>query len=79
VQLHDIGGWVVLVTAYGIERVMSPLEGGNVAPMKEAFPGVLTGGLVMAAGEVSLLVGQDNLNLFPSEWRRVSNAALYIS
>jgi hypothetical protein len=36
-------------------------------------------GLVAAAGEVSLLMGQDNLSLFPSERKRIGNAALYMS
>jgi hypothetical protein len=40
VPLVDTGGRVVLVTAYGIERIMSPLEGGDMAPMKVAFPEV---------------------------------------
>ncbi len=30
-------------------------------------------------GKVSLLMGQDNLSLFPTEWRRVGNATLYMS
>jgi hypothetical protein len=47
--------------------------------MREAFPEVPTGGLVSASGEVSLLIGQDNLSLFPTERRRVGNAALYMS
>ncbi len=47
--------------------------------MREAFPEVPTGGLVSASGEVSLLMGQDNLSLFPTERRRVGNAALYMS
>jgi hypothetical protein len=74
VPLEDIGGRVILVNTYGIERIMSPLEGGDMVPMEEAFPEVLTGGLVTAAKEVSLLMGQDNLNLFPTERKRVGNA-----
>jgi hypothetical protein len=58
---------------------MPPLEEGDLASMKAAFPEVPAGGLVMAAGEVSLLVGQDNLNLFSAEVRRVGGAALYVS
>jgi hypothetical protein len=34
--------------------------------------------LVAAAGEVSLLVGQDNLRMFPTERRRVGDAALFV-
>ncbi len=47
--------------------------------MRETFTEVPTGGLVPASGEVSLLMGQDNLSLFPAERRRVGNAALYMS
>jgi hypothetical protein len=47
--------------------------------MREAFPEVPAGGLVSTSGEVSLLMGQDNLSLFPTERRRVGNAALYMS
>jgi hypothetical protein len=70
---------VVLVTAYGIKRIMSPLEGGDMVPMKEAILEVPTGGLVTAAGEMRPARGADNLNLFPSEQRRVGNASLYMS
>jgi hypothetical protein len=58
---------------------MSPLGGGDITLMREAFPEVPTGGLVPAAGEVSLLMGQDNLSLFPIERRRVGDAVLYMS
>ncbi len=79
VPLIDIGGRVVLVTNYGIERIMGPLEEGNLAPMRATFPEVPAGRLTAAAREVSLLVGQDNLGLFPSEWKRIGNAALFRS
>jgi hypothetical protein len=68
-----------MVTAYGIEHILSPLGGGDMVQMREAFPEVPAGGLVAAAGEVSLLMGQDNLSLFPSERKRIGNAALYMS
>ncbi len=77
VPLLDIGGRVVTLLAFGIENIMPPLKEGDLASMKAAFPEVPTGGLVTAAGEVSLLVGQDNLSLFPVEKRRVGGAALY--
>jgi hypothetical protein len=77
VPLLDIGGRVVTLLAFGIESIMPPLKEGNLASMKAAFPEVPTDGLVTAAGEVSLLVGQDNLSLFPAEKRRVGSAALY--
>jgi hypothetical protein len=77
VPLIDIGGRVVKMDAFGVENITSPLEGGDLAAMKAAFPEVPAGGLVAAAGEVSLLVGQDNYRLFPTERRRVGDAALY--
>jgi hypothetical protein len=49
------------VTAYGVDVIMSPLVGGDAALMRETFPEVPAGGLVSASGEVSLLMGQDNL------------------
>jgi hypothetical protein len=79
VPLIDTGGRVITVTAYGIESIMSPLGRGDITLMREAFPEVPAGGLVTAAGEVSLLMGQDNLSLFPTARRRVGNAALYMS
>jgi hypothetical protein len=77
VPLLDIGGRVVTLLAFGIENIMSPSQEGDLASMKAAFPEVPPGGLVTAGGEVSLLVGQDNLSLFPVEKRRVGDAALY--
>jgi hypothetical protein len=79
VPLVDTGGRVITVTAYGVDNIMSPLAGGDVTLMREAFPEVPAGGLVSTSGEVSLLMGQDNLSLFPTERRRVGNAALYMS
>jgi hypothetical protein len=58
VPLVNTGGRVILVTAYGIEHIKSPLGGGDMTLMKEPFPEVPTGGLVTAAGEVSLLMGR---------------------
>jgi len=79
VPLVDTGGRVITVTAYGVDNIMSPLGGGDITLMREAFPEVPTDGLVSASGEVSLLMGQDNLNLFPTKRRRVGNGALYMS
>jgi hypothetical protein len=79
VPLVDTGGRVITVTAYGVDNIMSPLGGGDIKLMREAFPEVPTSGLVPASGEVSLLMGQDNLSLFPTERQRVGNAALYMS
>jgi hypothetical protein len=74
VLLLDIGGRVILPIAYGIEDIMFPLEGGQPGVHEGSVPG---GTNRWAAGEVSLLMGQDNLSLFPSEKRRVGDAALY--
>jgi hypothetical protein len=79
VPLVDTGGRAITVTAYGVDFIMSPLVGGDIMLMRETFPEVPAGGLVSASGEVSLLMGQDNLSLFPTERRRVGNAALYMS
>ena len=70
VPLLDIGRRVVTINAFDVENIMPPLEEGDLASMKAAFPEVPAGGLVAAAGEVSLLVGQDNLSMFPAERRR---------
>jgi hypothetical protein len=79
VLLFDTGGRVITVTAYGVDNIMSPLAVGDVTLMRETFPEVPAGGLVSTSGEVSLLMGQNNLSLFPTERRRVGNAALYMS
>jgi hypothetical protein len=79
VPLIDTGGRAITVTAYGVDNIMSPLGGGDITLMREVFPEVPSGGLVPAVGVVSMLMGQDNLSLFPTERRRVGNAALYMS
>jgi hypothetical protein len=79
VPLVNTGGRAIAVTTYGVDVIMSPLVGGDVMLMREMFPEVPAGGLVSASGEVSLLMGQDNLSLFPVERRRAGNAALYMS
>ncbi len=79
VPLIDTGKRTVTIDAFCVENIMPPLEEGDLASMKAAFPEVPAGGLVTAAGEVSLLVGQDNHSLFPTERRRVGGAALYVS
>jgi hypothetical protein len=71
VPLVDTGGRTIVVTAYGVDVIMSPLVGGDATLMRETFPEVPAGGLVSASGEVSLLMGQENLSLFPAERRRV--------
>ncbi len=57
VPLVDTGGRTIVVTAYGVDVIMSPLMGGDAALMRETFPEVPEGGLVSASGEVSLLMG----------------------
>ncbi len=75
VPLVDTGGRAIAVTTYGEDDIMSSLVGGDIKLMRETFPEVPAGGLVSASGEVSLLMGQDNLSLYPAERRRVGNAA----
>ncbi len=79
VPLVDTGGRAIAVTAYGVDIIMSLLMGGDITLMRETFPEVPAGGLVSASGEVSLLMGQDNLSLFPTERRRVGNRAVHES
>jgi hypothetical protein len=78
-KVVDSGGRTITVTAYGVDVIMSSLVGGDVALMRETFPEVPADGLISTSGEVSLLMGQDNLSLFPTERQRVGNAALYTS
>ncbi len=47
--------------------------------LRQAFPEVPEGGLEGASGRVSLLIGQDNLRLFPVEIRRSGGMALFKS
>ncbi len=44
VPLVDTGGRVIMVTAYGIKHIMSPLGGGDMVQMREAFPEMPAGG-----------------------------------
>jgi hypothetical protein len=67
------------MTVYAMEHIMDSMEEGDPAPMTAAFPEVPADGLVWARGEVSLLIGQDNLGLFPAERRRMGNVALHHS
>jgi hypothetical protein len=45
IPLVDTGGRTIIVTAYGVDVIMSPLMGGDAALMKETFPEVPAGGL----------------------------------
>ncbi len=79
VPLVDTGGRTVEVAAYGMGRIMDPLEAVDPLLMRAVFPEAPTGGIEAASGKVDLLMGHDNLRLFPVEHRRVEDAALHRS
>jgi hypothetical protein len=79
VPLVNTRGRTVEVAAYGKDHIMAPLEAVSPAWMRAAFPEAPTRGLEAACGRVDLLIGQDNLRLFPVEYKRVENAALHRS
>ncbi len=79
VPLVDTGGRTVEVAAYGMGHIMDPLEAVDPQLMRAVFPEAPTGGIEAASGKVDLLMGQDNLRLFPAEHRRVEDAALHRS
>jgi hypothetical protein len=79
ILLVDTGGRTVEVAAYGISHIMDPLETIEPEMIKAVFPEVPTGGMEAASGSVDLLMGHDNLRLFPVEHRRVEDAALHRS
>jgi hypothetical protein len=79
VPLVDTGGRTVEVAAYGMGHIMDPLEKVDLRLMRAVFPEAPTGGIEATGGRVDLLMGQDNLRLFPVEDRRVEDAALYRS
>jgi hypothetical protein len=60
------GQKVELVT-HGLETIASNLDTIDPQILRQAFPEVPEGGLEGASGRVSLLIGQDNLRLFPVE------------
>jgi hypothetical protein len=79
VPLVDTVGRTVEVVAYGMNHSMAPLETVDPMLMRAAFPEAPFGGLEAASGKVDLLIGQDNLRLFPVEHRRAEDAALHRS
>jgi hypothetical protein len=76
IPLVDTGGRTVEVAAYGMGHIMDPLETIDPVLMRAVFPEAPTGGIEAASGGVDLLMGQDNLRLFPVEQRRVEDAML---
>ncbi len=67
------------VAAYGMDHIMAPLEAVDPTWMRAVFPEAPTGGLEAASRRVDLLIGQDNIRVFPVEYKRVENAALHWS
>ncbi len=65
--------------AHGLETIASNLDAIDPRVLRQAFPEVPEGGLEGASGRVSLLIGQDNLRLFPREVRRAGGMALFQS
>jgi len=79
IPLVDTGGRTVEVAAYGMGHIMDPLETIDPRQMRAVFPEAPTGGIEAAGGGVNLLMGHDNLRLFPVEQRRVEDAMLHRS
>jgi hypothetical protein len=69
----------VELVAHGLETIASNLDAIDPRVLRQAFPEVPEGGLEAASGRVSLLIGQDNLRLFPTEVRRAGGMALFKS
>jgi hypothetical protein len=72
-------GQKVELIAHGLETIASNLDAIYPRVLRRAFPEVPEGGLEGASGRVSLLIGQDNLCLFPVETRRSGGMALFKS
>jgi hypothetical protein len=79
VTLMRTVGQIVELTAHGLETIASNLDAIDPWVLRQAFPEVPEGGLEGASGRVSLLIGQDNLRLFPMEVRRAGGMALFKS
>jgi hypothetical protein len=77
--LVDTGGQKVEVAAYGMGHIMDLLEGVDPLLMRAVFLEAQTRGIEVASGKVDLLMGHDNLRLFPVEHRRVEDPALHRS
>ncbi len=67
------------LVAHELESIASNLDAIDPRVLRQAFPEVPKNGLEGASGKVSLLVGQDNLCLFPVEARRSGGMALFRS
>jgi hypothetical protein len=79
VTLTRTDGQIVELVAHGLETIASNLDAIDPRVLRQAFPEVPEGGLEGASGRVSLLIGQDNLRLFPTEVRRSGGMALFKS
>ncbi len=79
VTLTRTDGQIVELVAHGLESIASNLDAIDPRILRQAFPEVPDGGLEGASGLVSLLIGQDNLRLFPVEVRRAGGMALFKS
>jgi hypothetical protein len=79
VTLTRTDGQKVDLIAHGLETIASNLDAIDPRILRQAFPEVPKGGLEGASGRVSLLIGQDNLRLFPVEARRSGGMALFKS
>jgi hypothetical protein len=77
VTLTRTDGQTVELVAHGLETIASNLDAIDPRILRQAFPEVPEGGLEGASGRVSLLIGQDNLRLFPVEVRRAGGMALF--
>ncbi len=79
ITLTRTDGQKVDLIAHGLETIASNLDAIDPRILRQAFPEVPEGGLEGASGRVSLLIGQDNLRLFPVEVRRSGGMALFKS
>jgi hypothetical protein len=79
VTLARTDGQIVELISHGLETIASNLDAIDPRILRQAFPEVPEGGLEGASGRVSLLIGQDNLRLFPVEVRRAGGMALFKS
>ncbi len=79
VTLTRTDGQTVELVAHGLETIASNQDAIDPQILRQAFPEVPEGGLEGASGRVSLLIGQDNLRLFPVEVRRAGGMALFKS
>ncbi len=79
VTLTRTDGQRVDLIAHGLETIALNLDAIDPRVLRQAFPEVPEGGLEGASDRVSLLIGQNNLRLFPVEARRSGGMALFKS